>query len=60
MMEEILRAGMTVDVDRRDRMLVRESKNESGGDIMAFSRLKCKPKKSRMRSHRLLPIDSPT
>ena len=49
MMEEILHVSMTVDVDRRDRTLVRESKNESGGDIMALLRLKCRPKKSRMR-----------
>ena len=48
-MEKILHAGMTVDVDRRHRSLVRESNNESGGDIMALSRLKCSPKKSRMR-----------
>ena len=48
-LEETLRAGMTINVDRRDRTLVRESKNESRGDIMAFSRLKCRPKKSRMR-----------
>ena len=48
-MEDIFRAGMTVDVDRRDRTLVRESKNESGGETMAHSRLKWSPKKSRMR-----------
>ena len=48
-MEEILRAGMTMDVDRRDRTLVKESKNEFGGEIKARSRLKWSPKKSRMR-----------
>ena len=41
------RAGMTVDADRWDRTLVRESK-ESGGETIACSRLKCRPKKSRM------------
>ena len=49
MMDNIFQVGMTVDVDRWDRTLVRESKNESGGETMACSILKCSPKKSRMR-----------
>ena len=44
-----LRAGMTVDADRRDRTLVGESKKESGGERIACSRLKCRPKKSKKR-----------
>ena len=48
MIEDILRADMSVDVDRRDRTLVRESK-ESGGENIACWILKCTPKKSRMR-----------
>ena len=47
-MEDVLRADMTADIDRRDRTLVRECKNESGGENMTCSRLKCSPKKSRM------------
>ena len=43
-MEDILRAGMTVDVDRWDRTLVREFKNESGGETMACLRLKSVPR----------------
>ena len=35
-MDEILGAGMAVDVDRWDRTLVRESKNESGGEMKAL------------------------
>ena len=49
MMDEIFRAGMTVVGDRRDRTFVRVGKNESGGQIKARSRLKCKPRKSRIR-----------
>ena len=48
-MEEILRAGINLDVHRRDRTLMREFKNESGGEINARSRLKWSPKKSQMR-----------
>ena len=40
---------MTVVVDRQDRSWVREVKNEAGGDMMAFSRLKCRSRKSMMR-----------
>ena len=49
MMDEIFQAGMTVEGDRRDRTLVRVGKKESGGEIRACSRLKCKPRKSRIR-----------
>ena len=49
MMDETFRAVMTVDGDRRDRTSVRVGKNESGGEIRACSKLKCKPRKSRIR-----------
>ena len=57
-MEDIFHAGMTVDVDRRDRTLVRESKNESRGETMSRSRLKCCPKKSRMREGSSLDLSN--
>ena len=47
--DETLRADMTVDGDRRERTSVRVGKNESGGDIRACSKLKWRPRKSRMR-----------
>ena len=49
MMDDTLRADMTVDRDRRERTSVRVGKNESGGDIRACSKLKCNPRKSRIR-----------
>ena len=48
-MEKIMRSGITVDADRRERTLVRISKKESRGETMACSRLTCSPKKSNMR-----------
>ena len=47
--DETLRADMTVDGDRRERTSVRVGKNESGGDIRACSKLKWRPRKSSMR-----------
>ena len=40
MMDESFLTGMTVVVDKRDRSCVRETRNDSGGDMIIFSRSK--------------------
>ena len=47
--EENFLTGMTVGVDRRDSSCVREARKDSGGEMIAFSRLKISPRKSMMR-----------
>ena len=48
-MDESFLTGMTVDVDTWDRSCVREARNDSGGEMIAVSRLKWSTRKSMMR-----------